>query len=98
MRFTERASKAYVAASTPTPAIAVRAQNEALQREVQRTHQSRPAACSFLTEILELEQLERAQILLAPGLRRYGLAARMHQDEHGPRLAVMMLLEGAPCR
>jgi uncharacterized protein YkwD len=89
---------AFVAASKPTPAVAVGAENAALAREVQRTGSSRPAACSFVTELLELDQLEDETILQAPGLRRYGIAARLHKDEHGERLTIMMLLEGAPCQ
>ena len=89
---------AYVAASKPTPDIAVRAENEALAREVQRARSSRAGGCSFLTEILELDQLEQNASLLAPGLRRFGVGARIHTDAHGPRLAIMMILEGIPCR
>ena len=89
---------AYVAASPPTPEVAVRAQNAALTREVQRARSSRAGGCSFVTEIIELEQLERTPILSAPELRRYAVATRLRQDDRGPRLAVMMLLEGPPCR
>jgi uncharacterized protein YkwD len=89
---------AYVDASTPTASVAVEAQTSALQREVERTRSSRPAACSLLTELLELEQLEKMPDLLLPTLRRYGLAARIRKDRHGSRLAVMMLLEGIPCQ
>ena len=89
---------AYVTASTPTPEVAVRAQNAALTREVQRVRSSRAGGCSFVTEIIELDQLERTPILSAPEIRRYAIATRVRQDDHGPRLAVMMLLEGPPCR
>ncbi len=89
---------AYAAASTPTPAVAVNAQNTALSREVQRARSSRAGGCSFVTEIIELEQLERTPILSSPELRRYAVATRVREDEHGPRLAVMMILEGPPCR
>ncbi|HEX3850488.1 MAG TPA: CAP domain-containing protein [Polyangiaceae bacterium] len=88
---------AYVADAKPTPDVAVRAENEALAREVQRAHSSRAGGCSFLTELLELNQLEQNSSLLAPGLRRFGVGARIHKDEHGPRLTVMMILEGIPC-
>jgi uncharacterized protein YkwD len=89
---------AYVDASTPTPEVAVRAQNAALAQEVQRARSSRAGGCSFVTEIIELSQLERTPILLAPEVRRFAVAARVRKDDHGLRLAVMMLLEGAPCR
>jgi len=94
----ESGVEAYVAASTPTPEIAVRAQNAALTREVQRVRSARAGSCSFVTEIIELDQLERTPILSAPEVRRYAIATRLRQDDHGPRLAVMMLLEGPPCR
>jgi uncharacterized protein YkwD len=89
---------AYVDTSTPNADVAVQAQNAALRREVERTRSSRPAACAMLTELLELEQLEKMPDLLLPGLRRYGIAARVRKDSHGSRLAVMMLLEGVPCK
>ncbi len=89
---------AYDDASKPSTETAVKAQNAALVKEVQRAQSSRSGGCSFVTEIIELDQLAQAPILLAPQIRRYGIAARVRKDEHGPRLAVMMLLEGAPCR
>ncbi|HKO49916.1 MAG TPA: CAP domain-containing protein [Polyangiaceae bacterium] len=89
---------AYVDASSPTLAVAVQAQDAALKREVQRTRSSRPATCALVSDLLELDQLEKTPLLLAPSLRRYGLAARIRTDSHGKRLAVMMLLEGAPCQ
>lgn len=89
---------AYAAAGAPTPDIAVRAQNAALSREVQRARSSRAGGCSFVTEIIELEQLERMPILMATEVRRYAVATQLRQDDHGPRLAVMMILEGPPCR
>jgi hypothetical protein len=94
----EAGVQAFAEAANPTPEVAVRAQNAALAREVQRARASRPAACSLVTEILELEQLEHTALLLAPGIRRYGIAARVRKDAHGERVAVMMLLEGAPCQ
>ncbi|MEO8901822.1 MAG: CAP domain-containing protein [Polyangiaceae bacterium] len=89
---------AYVAASKPTPDIAVKAENAALAREVERARSSRPGGCSLLTEILELSQIEGSPILMTPSLKRFGVGARVHTDEHGSRLAVMMVLEGVPCR
>ncbi len=89
---------AYAEAANPTPEVAVAAENAALAREVQRARSSRPGGCSFLTEILELDQLDQNAALLAPSLRRFGIGARVHQDAHGQRLTVMMILEGIPCR
>jgi len=89
---------AYVDASTPTPAVAMQAQAAVLKREVERTHSSRPAACAMVSELLELEQLEKMPLLLAPTLRLYGLATRPRKDRHGSRLAMMLVLQGAPCQ
>ena len=89
---------AYAAASSPSPDVAVKAENAALARAVQAAHSSRPGGCSFLTEILELGQLEQYPALLGPTLRRFGIGARLHTDAHGSRLTVMMILEGIPCK
>ena len=94
----EAGLEAYVDASKPSIDIAVKAQTSALDKEVQRTHSSRAGGCAFVTELIDLNQLENTPILVAPQLKRYGIAARIRKDDHGPRLAVMMLLEGAPCR
>ena len=81
---------AYVAAATPSTDIATRAHDAALQSEVQRLRSSRPANCSLLTEIVELEQLEQTQILQNPLIHRFGRRCthprrrpRSTPDRHG---------------
>ena len=87
--------EAYLAASVPTSEIAVTAMHAALVQEVQRRHSSRAGSCSFVGELIDAEQLAKNAALLAPGVRRFGLAARPRFD--GKALLVMMVLEGAPC-
>ncbi len=88
---------AYVAASNPTSDIATSARDAALKAEVRRTKSSRPANCSLLAEIVELSQLEQTPILLDPNIRSLGVGARLRDDEHGKRLAVMISFDGAAC-
>lgn len=86
---------AYLAAPVPTSELAVTAMHAALVREVQRRHASRAGSCSFVGELIDPEQLAQNAAVLAPGVRRFGLAARPRAD--GKALLVMMVLEGAPC-
>ena len=86
---------AYLAAPVPTSEIAVNAMHAALVQEVQRRHASRAGSCSFVGELIDPEQLAQNPALIAPGVRRFGLAARARDDGKG--LLVMMVLEGAPC-
>lgn len=86
---------AYLAAPVPTSEIAVNAMHAALVREVQRRHASRAGSCSFVGELIDPEQLAQNSAVLAPGVRRFGLAAEPRAD--GKALLVMMVLEGAPC-
>lgn len=74
-----------------------KAMNQALGREVQRAKSSRAGGCSFIGEIIELSQLSQYQILTSTSVKRYGLAARVLDNERGRRLAFMIVLEGAPC-
>lgn len=87
---------AYVENSSSSEA-AGKAMNVQLGREVQRAKSSRAGGCSFIGEIIDLEQLTQYSILLAPNVKRFGLAARVIDDERGKRLAIMIVLEGAPC-
>jgi len=91
----EAGLEAYLAAPVPTSEIAVTAMHAALVQEVQRRHASRASSCSFVGELIDREQLAQNAALLAPGVRRFGLAARPRSD--GKALLVMMVLEGAPC-
>jgi hypothetical protein len=86
---------AYLAAPVPTSELAVNAMHAALVQEVQRRNASRAGSCSFVGELIDPEQLAQNPAVLAPGVRRFGLAARPRDD--GKALLVMMVLEGAPC-
>ncbi|HEY0464787.1 MAG TPA: CAP domain-containing protein [Polyangiaceae bacterium] len=86
---------AYLAAPVPTSELAVNAMHAALVDEVQRRHASRAGSCSYVGVLIDPEQLAQNPALLAPGVRRFGLAARLRDD--GKALLVMMVLEGAPC-
>jgi hypothetical protein len=86
---------AYLAAPVPTSELAVNAMHAALVQEVQRRRASRAGSCSFVGELIDPEQLAQNTAVLAPGVRRFGLAARPRAD--GKALLVMMVLEGAPC-
>jgi hypothetical protein len=91
----EAGLEAYVAAPVPSSEIAVTAMHAALVQEVQRRHAARAGTCSFVGEMIDPEQLAQNAALLAPGVRRFGLAARLRVD--GKALLMMMVLEGAPC-
>ena len=91
----EAGLEAYAAAPAPSSEIAVTAMHAALVREVQRRHASRAGSCSFVGELIDSEQLAQNPVLLAPGMRRFGLAARPRAG--GSALLVMMVLEGVPC-
>ncbi|HYP99399.1 MAG TPA: CAP domain-containing protein [Polyangiaceae bacterium] len=86
---------AYASAVVPSSELAVSAMHAALVQEVQRRHASRAGSCSFVGELIDPEQLAQNSALLAPGVRRFGLAAQPRAD--GKALLVMMVLEGAPC-
>jgi hypothetical protein len=86
---------AYLAAPVPTSELAVTAMHAALVREVERRHASRAGSCSFVGELIDPEQLAGNSAVLAPGVRRFGLAAQVRAD--GKALIVMMVLEGAQC-
>jgi len=86
---------AYLAAPVPTSELAVTAMHAALVQEVQRRHVSRAGSCSFVGELIDPEQLAQNSVLLAPGVRRFGLAAQPRPD--GKALLIMIVLEGAPC-
>jgi len=86
---------AYLAAPVPTSELAVTAMHAALVQEVQRRHASRAGSCSYVGELIDPAQMEQNPALIAPGVRRFGLAAQARAD--GKALLVMMVLEGAPC-
>ncbi len=68
-----------------------------LQREAARLRASRPASCSFSTNLLELSQPEQSSALLLPTLKRVGVGARLVNDDKGGRLVTLLVFDGVPC-
>jgi uncharacterized protein YkwD len=69
----------------------------AMQREVNRLHTSRSGGCTQSLELLELAQLDEITTLTQPGLRRFGVGAKLRDDAKGRRLSTVLMLEGASC-
>ena len=70
----------------------------AMQREVNRLHTSRAGGCTQSLDLLELAQLGEIATLLQPGLRRFGVGAKLREDERGRRLSTVIMVEGVPCQ
>ena len=70
----------------------------ALQRAVNRLHTSRPGGCVASLDLLELSQLNEIPSLGLPGLKRFGVGARVRRDEKGARLSTVFMFEGVPCK
>jgi uncharacterized protein YkwD len=70
----------------------------ALQREVNRLHTTRPSACTFSLELLELRQLEDIPALALPSVQRLGIGARLHRTAKGTSLATVFMFEGEACK
>ena len=68
-----------------------------VKRAVQRLRSSRPGACSFQVQLLELSQLAEIPALVLPALRRIGVGAHLYKGKHGTSLATVLMLEGVPC-
>jgi hypothetical protein len=67
-------------------------------REVNRLRTSRPNGCIIHAELLERAQLGTIPPLVSPELGRLGLGTRLHQDDRGKRLAMVIMLDGPACR
>jgi uncharacterized protein YkwD len=95
----QQGAQAYLKASKPTADLAAKATAEAIRAEVGKLHTARAAtsACTLFLELLEVEQLERNPLLVAPGLVKIGVGAQMRIDDKGSRLATVIILEGVPC-
>ena len=89
--------QAFRDAAAPTTDVAIAAMKQAITREVQRSHIARGGGCSFIGDLVDLSQLEQNPLLRGPLITRYGLAALPRNDAKGPRLTVLMFLEGATC-
>jgi uncharacterized protein YkwD len=68
-----------------------------LAREVNRLRTSRPDGCTSHLELLELAQLSTITALVSPDLGRLGLGTRVHQDQKGKRLSMVIVLDGPAC-
>lgn len=70
----------------------------ALQREVNRRHTGRAGGCIASVDLLELSQLSEIPSLSWPGLKRFGVGARVRRDDRGSRLSTVFMFEGVPCK
>jgi uncharacterized protein YkwD len=71
---------------------------QALQRAVNRLRTSRPGGCIASVDLLELSQLNEIPSLSLPGLKRFGVGARVRRDEKGERLSTVFMFEGVACK
>jgi type II secretory pathway component HofQ len=79
-------------------AAALDAAQTALARESKRLRQSRPAVCTQLVRVLELEQLEEDRLVTDPALGRIGVAAAEAQTGTGNEIFVLSIAESATCK
>lgn len=68
-----------------------------MKREVDRIRQGRPAACTYVVDLLELAQLEQIPALSHPKLRSFGVGAKLRTDQRGSRLSTVIVYDGVPC-
>jgi uncharacterized protein YkwD len=96
----QRGVQAYLQSTKPTPEVATKATVDAIGAEIGRLRTPRAATsvCALFVELLEMEQLERRAMFLAPSLIKFGIGAQMKTDEKGSRLITIFILEGAPCQ
>ena len=79
-------------------AVALDAAQTALARESKRLHQSRPAVCTQLVRVLELEQLEEDRLVTDAALGRIGVAAAEAKTGAGNEIFVLSIAESATCK
>jgi uncharacterized protein YkwD len=79
-------------------AAALDAAQTALARESKRLHQSRPAVCTQLVRVLELEQLEEDRLVTDAALGRIGVAATEAKTSTGNEIFVLSIAESATCK
>jgi uncharacterized protein YkwD len=77
---------------------ALDAAQAALARESQRLHQSRPAVCTRLVHVLELEELEDDRLVTDAHLGRTGVAAAEVKAGGANEIFVLSLVESATCK
>lgn len=79
-------------------AAALEAAQTALAREAKRLHQSRPAVCTQLVRVLELEQLDGDSLVTDAHLGRIGIAAAEAKTAAANEIFVLSVVEAAACK
>jgi uncharacterized protein YkwD len=79
-------------------AAALDAAQTALARESKRLHQSRPAVCTQLVHVLELEELEDDGLVTDAHLGRIGVAAAEAMAGDANQIFVLSIAESATCK
>jgi hypothetical protein len=79
-------------------AAALDAAQTALARESKRLHQSRPAVCTQLIRVLELEELEEDRLVTDAALGRIGVAAAEAKTATANDIFVLSMVESATCK
>jgi len=70
----------------------------ALAREAKRLHQSRPAVCTQLVRVLELDELEDDRLVTDAHLGRIGVAAAEVKAGSANRIFILSMTESATCK
>jgi uncharacterized protein YkwD len=79
-------------------AAALEAAQTALAREARRLHQSRPAVCTQLIKVLELEELGDDRMVTDAHLGRIGVAAAERKAGAAAEIFVLVVVEAAACK
>jgi Cysteine-rich secretory protein family len=87
-----RTSGATVLAAGPLDAA-----QTALTHESKRLHQSRPAVCTQLIKLLELEELEDDRMVTDAHLGRIGVAAAERKSGTADKILILVVVESATC-
>jgi uncharacterized protein YkwD len=90
--------QAFATDKTANEQNALRAAGAALSKLLAQARQGRPAGCSTMVELLELDELERYPWFVDPELKRFGVAVAPYTDPRSRMLAVMALGEGGACK
>ena len=69
----------------------------ALTRESKRLHQSRPAVCTQLIKVLELEELEDDRLVTDAHLGQIGVAAAERKSGSADQIFILVVVESATC-
>ncbi len=88
-------ARALEGAEPPSRDRGVAAAQAELRRQVQRTRRGR-TVCFSIVDIIERAQLASQPVPMSPLATRVGVGVSEFQDDKGPRLMVLMALEGDP--